>query len=73
MQLYFYNKVKAASCIEQIRRHLSTKQQLYGHQPPTMKTIQVRRDKHGGYSWLSKDELSSTPVDRWMRKGLTTS
>ena len=36
-----------------------TKQQLYGHQPPIMKTIQVKRTKHVGHCWRSKDELIS--------------
>ena len=36
-----------------------TKQQLYGHQPPITKTIQVRRTRNAGHSWRSKDELIS--------------
>ena len=35
------------------------KQQLYGHLPPFMKTIQVRRTRHVGHCWRSKDELIS--------------
>ena len=38
------------------RQHL-TKQQLYGHFPPITKTIQVRRTRHAGYCWRSRDEL----------------
>ena len=34
-----------------------TKQQLYGHQPPITKTIKVRRTRHTGYCWRSRDEL----------------
>ena len=37
----------------------STKQQLYGHLPPIMKTIQVRWTTHVGHCWRSKDELIS--------------
>ena len=37
----------------------STKQQLTGHQPPITKTIQVRRTRHAGHSWRSRDELIS--------------
>ena len=33
--------------------------QLYGHLPPTTKTIQVRRTRHAGHCWRSKDELIS--------------
>ena len=31
--------------------------QLYGHLPPIMKTIQVRRTRHAGHCWRSRDEL----------------
>ena len=34
-----------------------TRHQLYGHLLPTMKTIQVRRTRHAGHCWRSKDEL----------------
>ena len=33
--------------------------QLYGHLPPITKTIQVRRIRHTGHCWRSKDELIS--------------
>ena len=33
------------------------RQQLYGHQPPNTKTIQVRRTRHAGHWWRSRDEL----------------
>ena len=36
-----------------------TKHQLYGHPPPIMKTIQVRRTRHAGHCWRSRDELIS--------------
>ena len=32
---------------------------LYGHLPPITKTIQVRRTRHAGHCWRSKDELIS--------------
>ena len=35
------------------------KQQLYGHLPFISKTIQVRRARHAGHYWRSKDELIS--------------
>ena len=46
--------------------------QLYGHLPPITKTIQVRRTRHAGHCWRSKDELISdvllwTPTS-WMCK-----
>ena len=34
------------------RRH-----QLYGYLPPIMKTIQVRRTRHAGHCWRSRDKL----------------
>ena len=40
------------------RQH-PTKQQLYGHRPPITKTIQVRRTRHAGHYWRSRDELIS--------------
>ena len=36
-----------------------TRRQLYGHLPPITKTIQVRRARHTGHCWRSKDELVS--------------
>ena len=40
------------------RQH-PTKRQLYGHLLPTTKTIQVRRTRHAGHCWRSRDELIS--------------
>ena len=40
------------------RQH-PTKQQLYDHLPPIMKTIQVRWTRHPGHCWRSRDELIS--------------
>ena len=40
------------------RQH-PTRHKLYGHLPPITKTIQVRRTKHAGHCWRSKDELVS--------------
>ena len=40
-------------------RQYPTKQQLYGHLPPIMKTIQIRGISHAGHCWRSKDELIS--------------
>ena len=38
-------------------RQRPTKQQLYGHQPPFMKTIKVRRTKYAVHCWRSRYEL----------------
>ena len=40
------------------RQH-TTKHQLYGHLPPITKTIEVRRTRHAGHCWRSRDELIS--------------
>ena len=40
------------------RQH-PTKHHLYGHLPPITKTIQVRRTRHAGHCWRSRDELIS--------------
>ena len=34
-----------------------TRHQLFGHLPPITKTIQVRRTRHAGHCWRSRDEL----------------
>ena len=38
-------------------RQNPTRHQLYGHLPPITKTIQVRRTRHPGHCWRSRDEL----------------
>ena len=40
------------------RQH-QTKQQLYSHLPRTTKTIQIRRTRHAGHCWRSRDKLIS--------------
>ena len=41
------------------RRQHSTRHQLYRHLPPVAKTIQVRRTRHAGHCWRSKNALIS--------------
>ena len=36
-----------------------TRHQLYGHLSPITKTMQVRRTRHAGHCWRSRDELIS--------------
>ena len=45
------------------RQH-PTKQQLYSHLLPITKTIKIRRTRHAGHCWRSRDELISH-VLRW--------
>ena len=40
------------------RQH-PTRHQLYGHLPPITKTVQVKRTRHAGHCWRSRDELIS--------------
>ena len=53
-----YTRTLRAILNKSWRQH-PTRQQLYGHLPPITKTIQVRRTKHAGHCWRSKDELIS--------------
>ena len=43
------------------RQH-PTRHQLYGYLPPITKTIQVRRTRHAGHCWRSRDELISDVI-----------
>ena len=53
-----YTRMLQAILNKSWRQH-PTKRQLYSHQPPTTKTIQVRRTRHAGHCWRSRDELIS--------------
>ena len=53
-----YTRMLRAILNKSWRQH-PTRHQLYGHLPPITKTIQVRRTRHAGYCWRSKDELVS--------------
>ena len=51
-----YTRMLRAILNKSWRQH-PTKQLLYGHLPPITKTIQVRRIRHAGNCWRSRDEL----------------
>ena len=53
-----YTRMLRAILNKSWRQH-PTRHQLYGYLPPITKTIQVRRTRHAGYCWKSKDELIS--------------
>ena len=53
-----YTRMLRAMLNKSWRQH-PTRHQLYGHLPPITKTIQVRRTKHTGHCWRSKDDLIS--------------
>ena len=51
-----YTRMLRAILNKSWRQH-PTRHQLYGHLPPITKTIQVRRTRHVGHCWRSRDEL----------------
>ena len=51
-----YTRMLRAILNRSWRQH-PTRHQLYGHLPPITKTIQVRRTRHAGHCWRSRDEL----------------
>ena len=53
-----YTRMLAAILKKAWTRH-PTKQHLYGHLPPIMKTTKARRTRHAGHCCRSKDELIS--------------
>ena len=53
-----YTRMLRAILNKSWRQH-PTKQKLYGHQSPITKTIQVRRARHAGHCWRSRDEFIS--------------
>ena len=68
-----YTRMLRAILNKSQRQH-STRHQLYGHLPPITKTIQVRRTRHAGHCWRSRDELISdvllwTPTYGWAKAG----
>ena len=68
-----YTRMLQAILNKSWRQH-PTKHQLYGHLPPIMKTIQVRRTRHAGHCWRSRDKLIRdvllwTPTYGWAKAG----
>ena len=53
-----YTRILRAILNKSWRQH-PTRHQLYGHPPPITKTIQVRRTRHAGHCWRSRDELKN--------------
>ena len=51
-----YTRMLRAILNKSWRQH-PTRHQLYGQLPPITKTIQVRRTRHAGHCWRSRDEL----------------
>ena len=53
-----YTRMLRAILNKYWRQH-PTRHQLYDHLPPITKTIQVRRTRHAGHCWRSREELIS--------------
>ena len=53
-----YTRMLRAILNKSWRQH-PTRHQLYGYLPPITKTTLVRRSRHAGHRWRSKDELIS--------------
>ena len=53
-----YTRILWAILIKSWWQH-PTRHQLYGHLPPITKAIQVRRTRHAGHCWRSRNELIS--------------
>ena len=53
-----YTRMLRAILNKSWRQH-PTRHQLYSHLPPITKTIQVRRTRHAGHCWRSRDKLIS--------------
>ena len=53
-----YTRILRAILNKSWRQH-PTRHHLYGHLPPISKTIQVKRTRHAGHCWRSRDELIS--------------
>ena len=56
MFMFHYTRMLRAILNKSWQQH-PTRHQLYGHLPPITKTIQVRRTRHAGHCWRSRDEL----------------
>ena len=71
-----YTRMLRAILNKSWRQH-PTRHQLYGHLPPITKTIQVRRTRHAGHCWRSRDEPISDVLFMdphiWPSKSRTTS
>ena len=68
-----YTRMLRAILNKSWRQH-PTRHQLYGHLPPVTKTIQVRRTRHAGHCWRSRDKLISdvllwTSTYGWAKAG----
>ena len=57
LSLYIYIYIYIYIILNKSWQQHPTRHQLYGHLPPITKSIQVRRTRHAGHCWRSRDEL----------------
>ena len=67
-----YTRMLRAILNKSWRQH-PTKHQLYDHLPPITKSIKVRRTRHAGHCWRSRDELISDVLLRTASHALAKS
>ena len=56
-EIFFFHPWMLRAILNKSWQQHPTRHQLYGHLPPITKTIQVRRTRHAGHCWRSRDEL----------------
>ena len=66
-----YTRMLRAILSKSWRQH-STKQQLYDHLLPITRSIKVRRTRHAGHYWRSRDDLISDLLLTWPSKSRVT-
>ena len=57
IRVVYYTTVCWCFLVQDCAQQHPTRHQQYGHLPPIAKTIQVRRARHAGHCWRSRDEL----------------
>ena len=57
LYIYIYMHLFLRAILNKSWQRHPTRHQLYGHLPPITKSIQVRRTRHAGHCWRSRDEL----------------
>ena len=57
MDCHVVSEFEQRAILNKSSRQHPTRHQLYSHLPPITKTIQVRRTRHAGHCWRSRDEL----------------
>ena len=73
VELFMHKNISANLGVD-IKKEVVWKQQLYGHQPPITKTVQIRQTRHAEHCWISKNELISdvllwTPLHKRKKVG----